>query len=314
MVLVLADSEPGERLASRALPADHPLRRAFDALHARFERAVLGYIRARVENDSHAQELAQETWLAVWDNLPAYNPVRSSFHTFATYWAAIMVRRYGSQQSTLRRHEVPATFGRLSLEEADDASPVEVLDVLAAEQQAALPPETYAELYTELLRATLLIGGPPHQVLAFGFCKLVGWPPRRIVVEFRDARLQQMENHFEEAYVRESLLPEADVESCFGPLRAAMDKRFDDAVSDPKTLATYPHLRGARIAETLLRAYFTGEPSADITQWWYAVQRRVRTHLLERTRAGPGKLDQTEGTSMLLDIVRRMQTQPARNR
>jgi RNA polymerase sigma factor (sigma-70 family) len=286
--------EPEERALSLAEPTstaqDELIRRAqqgdraaFDELYRAHQRVVYGYVRARVRNDEDAQDVAQKTWIEVWNNLSSFDPQRGSLRAFATrYWAHFMImRHYGERKGdptllgpdeTIERYR-PA-FGET--ERVDEAGP-----------DALWEDEAPAEVYAQLLALTFGGSSPPHQLVAFGYTKLLAWPPRRIVAELSDRPLVEVAAQLEQAYRHESGLPDALVRPAFEPLRQAMERRFAAVVDEPKTRETYPRLLERIVGTTTLRDYYTaGDPSAVVTRWWDAVKRRVRADL-GRLDAGP---------------------------
>lgn len=281
-VLVLLEKEDRSTPLSKRSGAtnradDDPLRVAFDALHGQLEKGIRGFLRRHnIYDEDRLSEVSQDVWLAVWDNLPTYNPARASFYHFVKYWATVMIRRYQERQQRSRTTEVVASDIRVtSLDPEADETLDEVLSRLAAQELPTLDPAVYVEVYGALLQATFGSSSPPHQLVAFGFRKVGDWTPRRMVQELSDEALRSLETRLEQDYRDESQLPENLVDTCFAPLRNAMPRRFDSAVKDPKTLRTYPTLHGRIVGDSTFRDYYTGTPTADITQWWYAVQRRV---------------------------------------
>jgi DNA-directed RNA polymerase specialized sigma24 family protein len=302
------EHEPDDAaLVAQALAGD---RDAFDALRAIAEGAVKGTIRMQIgrrdENGRHVvdhalvDDLVQTTWIQVWEKLATYDPAVGRFVHFARYWARIMVRRY---------RDTPLGKGRerpLSdlIGDADDGdeSPADRLDRLAQGGAAPEPPEdpVNADVYDDLLSLTFATSSPPHQLIAFGFVKAAEWKPRQIAAELSDVPLRALESRLEHSYLEHSELDDERVVPAFGPLRIRLDQRFDEAVRDPTTLATYPGLHARIVGETTLADYYTGEPTADVTQWWYAVKRRVLAEV-QRRDSGP-----------LADLLRQAQRQSAR--
>ncbi len=121
-------------------------------------------------------------------------------------------------------------------------------------------------------------------MIAFGFIKCLGWTPRRVAADVSDRQLDQSEDQLERGHVEQSLLLDEQVRPAFALLRDRLRMPFREAVSDPKTLSTYVALLERIVGDTRLRDYYTREDAAtDLTQWWYAVQRRVRGEVQRRT-------------------------------
>ena len=269
-----------------ALTAAHTLHRsmqgdpaAFAELWSIHQPAVLGAIRARTWHDEEAQDIAQDTWLQVWQKMGTYDPAIGTFPAFAKYHARIMCRRaYDKQHKpvlvTGAVHAVPPT-----VQELDDAL-------------------TWLVLYEQALQATFASPSPPHQLLAFGLCKLLEWKPEAIVARVFDLPLRRLAHQFEVAYLQ-AVAPPLErlgaVQACLPPLHAMMDHPLQDVCFDAKTRQTYADLLGCIAGETTLRHYYDAArqaaaakheqpptPQAKITQWWHAVTRRVGRELKRR--------------------------------
>jgi RNA polymerase sigma factor (sigma-70 family) len=267
-------------LVARALAGDQS---AFGLLQVRAERVVRGFVRARVRSDEDADDLLQDLWMQVWQKLATYDPSRARFSTFAKFWADLLVRRYwDSARGRNLEVSVSGLAGGADEDEGDDG---DRLDRLANQGARAYPPPddpVDADVYDELLRLTLATASPPHQLIAFGFVKAANWRPRRIAAELSSVPLRSLEQALEAAYLKQSELPPDRIGPAFAPLRDRIDQRFDEAVRDPTTLGVYPALHQRVVGETALADYYTGDPTADITQWWYAVKRRVLAEVQRR--------------------------------
>lgn len=289
-------AEDGD-LASRALEGDQ---QAFERLCALAERTVRGHIRVRVRRDEDVQDLVQETWILVWQKLPTFDPARGKFVAFARYWADILVRRYWDSAAG---RGIEITMSSAGESENDEDAPGDVMDRLAMRGTGPYPaPDdpVDATVYATLLEITFNTVSPPHQLIAFGFAKALDFKPRRVAADLSDTPLASLVNVLQRAYVEQSEIPRGRIAPAFEPLRARLEERFADAVHDSTTLATYPALHDRIVGETTLADYYTGEPTADITQWWYAVKRRVLAEL-QRRASGP-----------LAELLRQSQQRPAR--
>ena len=276
-------------LAARARAGE---RDAFDRLHDMYAKAIYGFVRVRLANDADAQDLVQETWLQVWQKLPTYDPDRASFVTFVKYWASVLLLRAYDRRDRRRGVEVLVhDLIRHNPDLTGEEGVGDILDRLTSHTTPSAEPVQLAEVYAELLHATFGSPSPPHQLIAFGFIKALGWPPRRVAAELSDAALDGVERQLEQAYVEDSQLPDQQVRPSFDLLRHRMHLRFGEAVADRKTQATYPHLADHVVGETRLRDYYTGDdPTTDLTQWWYAVHRRVRGEVQRTTVGALGEL------------------------
>jgi RNA polymerase sigma-70 factor (ECF subfamily) len=86
-------------------------RGAFDTLFERYRQPIWGYFRRRLEDRARAEELAQDTFVAVLNNAARYE-VRASFRTYLYSIAANLLsaerRRPGLRDTALPARELPA--------------------------------------------------------------------------------------------------------------------------------------------------------------------------------------------------------------
>ncbi|MFN8633032.1 MAG: sigma factor [Chloroflexota bacterium] len=252
------------------------LNASFARLHERFADLVFGYVRPKVRSDDAAHDVCQQTWAQVWQRLATYDPLRGSFERFVKYWAHTFLKRHYDQRKAVSLNDAEPLIG------ADHTWNERMIQRVGA-----------AEEYERLLRATFGSASPPHQLIAFGFCKLLEWRPAELVADRSDDPLRALELELERTYggvlVESGGLSQAVAES-FERLRLSMDQRFDVAVQDPKTLATHPALHARIVGDTAFRDYYTGKPTDNVTQWWDAVKRRVMTELLRQRRDEASKM------------------------
>jgi len=287
------DSAPDDAaLVTRAIAGDA---QAFEQLRSASEHVVRGTIRMQVGRSGdggaffvdHAlvDDLVQTTWVQVWQKLPTYSAEIAGFHAFARYWARIMVRRY--RDTPIGQGKETSISSLLDRDEADD-SPTGSFDRLDAQAGALHDPDDTIppEVYDELLTITFATASPPHQLLVFGFTKAADLKPRQIAADLSNVPLRTLAERLEQTYLEQSDLPAARIRPAFEPLHDRMDGRFDEVVRDPTTLATYPQLHERTVGDTTLADYYTGEPTANLTQWWHAVKRRVIADL-QRRQDGP---------------------------
>ena len=261
----------------------------FDTVYNTHKAQVFGFIRMRANQDADAQDIAQETWETINQKLPFYDPALGSFRAFALRWASIMLVRYYSTRAARRRVEV--LFSELGARYPDlkDEDLGELVGRITKQSHPSVEEEIIsvedavrlAEAYDELLRITFEGPSPPHQLLAFGFCKLLGWEPRRVVGKRSDTLLRHLVEELVTSYVENSPLAEHRIRSCFERLRQHIEQRVGVVIADETTRQTYGAMLERIVGDTTLREYYTnpGEPTANIVQWWYAVRRRVLSAL-----------------------------------
>jgi hypothetical protein len=142
-------------------------------------------------------------------------------------------------------------------------------------------------VYEELLRLTFGSASPPHQLIAFGFCKLLEWRPSDIVSSLSHILLWELASLLEDAYVRAAQPPVDRVErlrSCFAPLHKAMHAPLAMLVAHGTVGKIDPVLLPCVVGQTTLSLYYTDnadakQSAADISHWWFAIERRLKGEL-----------------------------------
>ena len=246
----------------RAMVGD---RGAFETLHNAYATVVYCCIRQHINTTADAQEIAQATWHMVWEKMSTYDPARGNFPAFVLFWARLMRRRY---YTAMRKHQ-HATLLAQRLARSGQAG-----------DEALLVPM----MYEELLRLTLGGINPPHQTLAFGFSQLLEWTPREVVGSLSDIPLAKLAAMLETAYLQAVRPPAARLarlRSCFAPLHAAMSHTLDKVLCENKTRRTYSALLARTVGQTAFHNYYRDpgnqqQSAADITCWWFSVERRVK--------------------------------------
>lgn len=199
---------------------------AFGKLWAAYEKAVEGYIRSRLwesqaADPDVAHDIAQNTWIMVKKKISVYDPSKAGFYTFVRYWANVMLLRYFKGEGLRSEIEI-LVYEFPELEEDNEVQGM-VKGILDSPVYYTV---TERKTYEILLEVTLREGGCPHQLIAFGFNKLVDdWKPQKIVEKLSGALLKPLEERLEEDYISESLLPADYVCQCFQPLREKMGKK-----------------------------------------------------------------------------------------
>lgn len=297
--------------------AQHGDRAAFDVLYAAHERKVYGFIRPRTSQDDDAQQVAQSTWLKVWEKISTYDPTLGSLRTFAVYWASLMLLRHYAEKK--RRNKLEVLFSEIQGRYPDREHVTDIGDVLAhvaaskhpsVEDDKIQHQEDEAwdvEVHDELLRITFSGCCPPHQVITFAFCRLLrrdalftvskesaqdaAWTPQKVVAELSSIPLKQLAECLVQEYLQTSRLPAMRVRGHFAWLLQSMHGPLRDVVQEPRTRQTYTALLDCVVGGTILQQYYTHthNPTSDISRWLSSVQRRVwsevRQHGSERLLA-----------------------------
>jgi DNA-directed RNA polymerase specialized sigma24 family protein len=244
-----------------------------------YEPTVRGFITARVDSPKDVEELVSK----VFDRLPKFDPDRGSFLTFIRRVCSnVMIDHYRGRNIGQR---VVFLIEDLHLQRSDGDSddPKSERDYLAGLTAPELTPEELArrnESYEWLLRTAFEGDSPPHQLIAFGFVKLLEWRPAEVVDELSEEALMDLGIKLEDDYLACGAFRDDPRRGrdCFVKFRQRMKMPFAAAIDDPTTLATYDQRisGGTVVGETLLVQYYTSNAEDNIVQWWDAVRRRLR--------------------------------------
>lgn len=239
--------------------------------------AIRGYLGL---ND--IEEGLQNAWIRIWNSLCKYDPAVAPFVAFCRWHAknaAIDLLR----RSRHRQHEFAAEdlVARPEGESGPDA-----LDWLTPggsreeEQEReffdeVVTPPLRESIYCQFLRLTFSMPVLPHELICYGFNKVLGWKPRRIVTEMGAERIEAVEGRLETELEQESELSAAMIEECFTGLRERLASRLGELVSDRRTRNRYQSLLERVVGGTALQEYFSSDPAGDISAWWWGVHRQV---------------------------------------
>ena len=276
--LVSGDVCEERTLIASALKGDQA---AWERLVQMFSPVLKGAIRAHL-GLSDTDEALQNTWIRVWNSLKKYDPEIAPFTAFCRWHArnaAIDILR-GNRR---RRHEVAAEdlVGRSGLE--SDRDPVDWLapprpseeDVEREFFDEVVAPQLRESIYSQFLRLTFSLPAPPHELICYGFNKVLGWKPRRIVSDLGTDRVVSVEARLESELEKESDLSAATVGACFDTLRLRLASPLGDLLTDLRTRNRYDGLLERLVATTVLQEYFSNDPAGDISAWWWGVHRQV---------------------------------------
>jgi RNA polymerase sigma factor (sigma-70 family) len=241
---------------------------------------VFGFIKARTRNVDAAEDLLQETAIKVWEHLPRFDPGRGCFEAFARFWAGIVLMQYYHKLREWNRlfilfSDLAARFP--SLPEEPEAE--EVIAGLSRISPPDTPEESgiRAEIREWMLGEVFNGDTPPHQVIAWGFVKLLGWEAEQIVGAFSPRLLRDLGWELEEDCIQVDQLPAARVRACFHKFRQNLERKLNEVLKEGRTRNTWRHLLSRIAGETLLREYYTDsdDPAQNIRQWYSSVWRSV---------------------------------------
>ncbi len=256
--------------------------KSFEKLYLRYKKSIRGYITGRCfwigqnvkdkkekDVDSRIKDIEQDTWKEVAGKVATYDPGKASFYTFVCYWANIMIKRYLSKTAK----ETPVSDLKVQDSEETDE---EFLGRLNSQIQVFSFDECL-ERYSRFLEITFSQGGPPHQLITFGFNKLISnWGPQEIVKELSSVPLQELIEKLISNYGEESELPAYIVKDCFKPLKDKMDKKVRETLEDEVSRNTYIRITEDKVGKTVLKNYYGKDPEHSISDWSDKVMKRIR--------------------------------------
>ena len=208
-------------------------RASVNALIEAHQRRLYGFMRVRVRDDATAEDLVQDTWGEVLRRADTFDPARGSFWTFTKIWADIVVKRHWQER-------IPEAVEREDDRESEPAAGASGGEDLSGADLAAGLPEGSnvddrlhaARTLLDLLCRILACARPPHEIIVFGFSKLL-WKPSEIVEDLADRRLLALAARLQEDYAASVPIPA--VRAAFAPLLDKLERRLGDLIDDPRT-------------------------------------------------------------------------------
>jgi hypothetical protein len=148
-------------------------------------------------------------------------------------------------------------------------------NTLTADVQASLE---LSEAYRNLLFRTFSSGAPPHQLIAFGFCKLLESTPRQFVSNASNTKLFDLMFMFQRSYQAEAPGMSSQIQLALEPLQLALRQPLSQVIIEPATRVAHAALLDQITGDTSPYDYYTdvNNPEPDVSHWIYAVRRRIR--------------------------------------
>lgn len=227
--------------------------KSFSQLYEKYHRAIRGFIASRCPNDEDVNDLEQDIWIHINKKLDRYDPEKGAFYTFVKKSAHFKILDY---YETLYINE-----------ELEDNTP-------AVEGHNA-EKEEREEVYRTFLSLTFSKGGPPHQLIAFGFNKLLKKGPKKLVAKHTDVLLTKLSEVLILSYIEQSFIPENKVRECFQTLRIQMDKRVREVLEKHDSLEKYQKIMDKKVGNTCLKDYYGKNPEHNIADWSNKVKNRL---------------------------------------
>ncbi len=256
---------------------------AFNQLWSRHQEALFGFIRWQVrcpDADRIAREILADSYLFLRSHLSDYDPSRSRFRTFAKLHVDSLRKKH------FRR-------GReICVDWVSDPDPVDPVTRLPEPQDPGLSAEDDLIQYeeaTNLMRVSFSLSCPPHQLVIFGFNRLLGWKPRDIVSALSLCPLSELEARLENGFIQINPYDEEFVRDCFSGLRRSMEVTFGCLVSHPKARQAYRNLLETKTGDIVLRDLYSAEhgPEECVTKWSNNVWKSLRIRMLEEQVGSP---------------------------
>ncbi|MGD0466780.1 MAG: sigma-70 family RNA polymerase sigma factor [Terriglobales bacterium] len=255
----------------------------FEEFRSLYQKEVLGYLRARCARKEDAEDIALNTWKVLWEKISQYDPKRANFAAFAKYWAGLQLLQWYDRWEN--RPQVSLLFSEIEGRGTDFERDATVDEILARAGQIIntdIPASMEAaENYRNLLTRTFGSHAPPHQLLAFGFCKLLERTPRDFVSAFSEVTLDHLAEQFEAEYKSEVPMQAAEIESALSALRFDLKYPLSAVLREPATSATYRHLLDRKTGDTRPSDYYQEAPEQSVSHWIYAVRRKVVRQIVE---------------------------------
>ena len=263
---------------------------AFNRLWEAYEKALQGFLRTRIfsktpfssgAEQEEVHDITQDVFVEVRKRISIYDPEKGRFYTFLRYWANIvMMRHFRSRGKRLENVMLLYEFPELETDEIAQS----FVEKLPDFEPGSLDILVELNMYRTLLEITFREGGYPHQLISFGFNRLLAdWNPRSIVDKLSPRRLKKLGSKLQSEYAADSRLEEHEIRKCFGPLKSALGRKASEVLLDNATRETLfkrdERYQEQKVDETRLEDYFTADPSANISDWTYKVKEKVRRHI-----------------------------------
>lgn len=252
---------------------------AWEKLQSAFFGSITGFFVGCVRNSEDAESLAN---ISMWR---AYALVRKKrydtkyrFYTFLRMVSKGILSEFRKAQS--RRHNTETFSDLISRIGSKDAVEPdgEILDVIL--DPTLPPPEDRLDVIRELLELVFACCAKPHQIIAFGFVKLLEWTPRDMVKHLIGLKkVGELGDRFCQDYYLE-----AEVFCTLGEFKQTVFVRFyeklEKLVSQVYREKEYAKLNGYanEIVRTIAYELFFSKQnrSAAISDWCTKVAKRAQ--------------------------------------
>ncbi len=221
---------------------------------------------------SIAQGLTQETFDRVRRRISKFDPGRAPLIAFTYNEARLVVFEHWKKLRRRNGREANLEGTR------DDGSAVE------RNAGVSTPPELDREreaVKLRLTRSLFRLSKPPHQIIVFILCRLLGVPPRKVLEKYSRLPLRTVARIAEREYLRVSEASSGSVRAGFKKLRARMNRPLTELVRGKKHQAALGSLAGRRAGDIPLGQFFPGAnvhaQAREIVEAWNSVKKALST-------------------------------------
>ncbi len=278
----------------------------------KYHHPLVGFVLGRYGCPrADAEDIVQDVWMQVFSEIGksadegGYDPNKGNFYTFVVNrHAKYLILRHRDRDRRSLTSPIQlnddTSRGFVRPEYADPASDPEFIFVQEEDSFAR------TSAFAECFRLTFRYGGYPHQVLAFGYSKLIygdstqraaaqksglngGWSravegdPKRLDAEHGEDTLHDLLERFWRDYSRMSMLDSQSLsrlQACLDPTRNRLRLLVKEMTKDNKTFQQHhASLLNHRVGATCLRDYFGSRGVNAVPDWCNKVQNRVREAL-----------------------------------
>jgi DNA-directed RNA polymerase specialized sigma24 family protein len=275
-------------------------RAAWDKLCKYYLETVIGYINGRIGNPHDAEVLATESFQRAERALKKgkYNP-DYSFYTFLLHFSVRwVILKYWSKKhkkitiKTKSKKKEAGKVGEKLKEEGDQkrkdggdekitvtVKEISLSDLGAEDDQGhkikdipfGMPREEFDEtVRRELLRLAFSCCAKPHQLLAFGFVKLLDWKPKEMVEEVSDWLMKELARKFFEDFY-DFVEPVIDQQTFFEDIVTPLGRKVNGLVEIIYVEEEYEEIRtefqGRPSGEIKLKKFYGKVPSHSWSDW-----------------------------------------------
>jgi DNA-directed RNA polymerase specialized sigma24 family protein len=242
-----------ESLASQAarLLSGVRLRWQSHAVFEKFARARLKdlqiFLRAKhAITETLAAELTQRTLARVWRRRHKFDPRRGRFVAFTFHESEYVWRDYWREMRDQIAREQSLDPLNEGLDEVDRS-------FAAASATEPDPDRAVMQLrFTELL---FRLEKPPHQIIVFIRCRLLGMPPAKILTTYAHLPLLEFARLAERDFLHESGLPDEVIRAGFAHMYARLQLPLEQLVRGEMHLEKLGPLAGLRAGDVCLGEY-----------------------------------------------------------